>query len=159
VGLAIASGFPGATAGNLTTCNARVPDSVPASFGTQDYATYALTPGGPFAFAGKVAVLTDGLNYSAADYFAYVTRHATSAILVGSTTAGAFGASSANFTVDSASPALSFTYDINRCVSLPDRSPLETKGTEPSLVVEYAPADLVAGKDTVLETAIAQLKQ
>lgn len=159
VGLEIASGFPGATAGELTTCSQRIEGSIPPTFDLFEYATYSLTPGGAFGYVGKVAVLIDGLNYSAADYFAYFARHATSALLVGSGTAGAYGATSDAFTIDSSSPTITFSYDSNRCVSLPDRTPLEGRAVAPTVEVEYEPADLAAGRDTVLLAAVSALSR
>lgn len=157
VGLAIASGMPGAKAGPLTHCFSRIAKSAPPRFDSSPYAEYALTPGGDFAYAGKVAVLIDGFDYSAADYFPYVVKNATSALLVGSPTAGAFGASSGNFEV-AQSPAVSVTYDVNKCTTM-DGTPLEGKSVEPHVFVEYDPASLAEGRDAVLEKAVETLKK
>lgn len=157
VGLAIASGMPGAKAGPLTHCVARIAKSDPPRFDATPYAEYALTPGGDFAYAGKVAVLIDGFDYSAADYFPYVVKNATSALLVGSPTAGAFGASSGTFEI-SQSPAVTVTYDVNKCTTT-DGTPLEGKSVEPHVFVEYDPSSLAEGRDAVLEKAVAALKK
>lgn len=156
VGLAIASGFPGARDATLSYCTARTPGTSPPAFGTDRYATYALTPGGRFAYAGKVAVLTDGLDYSASDYFALATKLRTSAVLVGAGTAGGFGATSDTRTFKGP-PGFSVAVDANHCVLADGDAPLEGKSVEPAVAVGYEPADLVAGRDTPLERAVAEL--
>lgn len=155
VGLAIASGFPGARDDLLSSCKARVVGSDPPSFGARRYASYRLTPGGRFAFTGKVAVLIDGQNYSAADYFPLATRERTGALLVGSPTAGGFGATS-DSRVFAGDPAFSLAVDLNLCLDAAD-VPLEGRAVEPHVRVGYEPADLAQGRDTVLERAIREL--
>ena len=93
VGLAITDGMPSARATQLSYCTARIGGTDPPEFDTQRYAEYQITPGGVFAYTGKVAVIIDGLDYSAADYFALAIRSATDTKLVGSPTAGAYGGS------------------------------------------------------------------
>jgi C-terminal processing protease CtpA/Prc len=155
-GIAIASGMPGARPGEQTYCSSRISGSNPPAFQGR-YAAYELVPGGAFAYAGKVAVLIDGHNYSAADYFPYLVRNGTSALLVGSPTAGAFGASSGTFTI-AESPALNFTYDVNRCVDSKGTA-LEGRSVEPHVSVTYEPSDLASGRDTVLDTAVRELSK
>jgi C-terminal processing protease CtpA/Prc len=156
VGLAIASGFPGASDGEISYCRARLPRSDPPDFDLFRYARYALTPGGPFAYEGKVAVLTDGLNYSAADYFPLAVKTKTSALLVGSGTAGGFGATSDSRRFEGP-PAFSVSVDINRCSLSADDAPLEGMSVEPHVVVDYDPRDLARGADTILERAVAEI--
>jgi hypothetical protein len=158
VGLGIASGFPGAAAGEISYCQAREPGTSPPTFGSFRYAEYALTPGGPFTYSGKVAVLIDGMNYSAADYFPLAIKAKTSAILVGSTTAGGFGATSDSRTFDGP-PGFNVSVDLNRCSLATDDTPLEGRGVAPHVVVEYDAKDLAAGTDTVLERAVAEIDQ
>jgi C-terminal processing protease CtpA/Prc len=155
-GIAIASGMPGARAGALTYCSARVSGSSPPRFEGR-YAEYALTPGGAFSYKGKVAVLIDGHDYSAADYFPYLVRNGTDGILVGSPTAGAFGATSGTFSI-AESPALEFAYDQNHCLDATGKS-LEGRSVQPHRAVEYEPADLASGRDTVLNTAVQELSK
>jgi C-terminal processing protease CtpA/Prc len=157
VALGIASGFLGARAEPLSYCEARVPKTSPPQFDTFRYAEYALTPGGSFAYSGKVAVLIDGLDYSAADYFPLAVKTRTNAKLFGAPAAGAFGATSETKSFDGP-PAFSVSVDVNRCSSAEDGQPLEGKGTTPHVAVEYDPKDLASGKDTVLESAAASLK-
>ncbi|MBX3262594.1 MAG: hypothetical protein KF782_23135 [Labilithrix sp.] len=157
IGLEIASGFPGARAETISYCRARVPKSDPPAFDSFRYAEYALTPGGPFAYAGKVAVLVDGLDYSAADYFPLAARTRTDAILVGAPTAGGYGATSKMKLFDGP-PAFNVSVDSNRCAAADDDAPLEGRGVIPHVAVGYEPKDLAAGTDTVLERAVAELE-
>lgn len=155
VGLAIVSGMPGAQAMEISYCQYRLPDTNPPAFSTQTYAHYQVTPGGPFAYTGNVAVLIDGLDYSAADYFPYAVSRATDVLLVGTPTAGAYGASSINIEF-AGPPWLGVSLDANRCVD-EQGQPLEGRAVEPGLEVEYDPADLANGIDTVLEAAVSAL--
>jgi len=156
VGLAIASGFPGARPEQLSYCVGRKVGTEQVEYFTQRGALYALTPGGSFAYSGKVAVLTDGLDYSAADYFPLAVKARTDAVLVGAPTAGAFGATSKTKTFDGP-PGFSVGVDMNHCLAAADDSPLEGKSTTPHIAVDYDPADLAAGRDTVLERAVVEL--
>ncbi len=158
VALAIASGMPGAQSTVATHCTARLAATDPPMFDTTAYAQYALTPGGDFLYSGKVAVLIDGLGYSATDYFAHFVREATTSIVVGAPTAGGYGGSSGSFDITSTPPALTFYYDVNRCVRDDTSAPLEGHGVEPTLAVSYDPADLAGERDTVLAAAIAALQ-
>jgi hypothetical protein len=157
VGLAITGGMPGARATQLSWCTARIGGTDPPEFDTQRYAEYQITPGGVFTYAGKVAVIIDGLDYSAADYFALAIKSATDVKLVGSATAGAYGGSGQLFPLDGSTPAVSVSLDINRCVDTTG-TPLEGRAVEPHVPVEYDPADLAAGRDTVLEAAVALVR-
>jgi len=155
VGLAIASGFVGARAGELTYCRDRNHDA-PDGFNVLRYASYALTPGGPFAYPGKVAVVSDGLAYSAGDYFPMVSKTATSAIVVGTASAGAFGGGRSP--VDLVGPpSLIVSADGAACFDAATNSFLEGAPPPPTVEVAYDPADLAAGKDTVLERAVKEL--
>jgi hypothetical protein len=158
VGLAIASGFPGASFTDLSYCQARIPDTDPPQVAAQRYATYHLSAGSPFAYTGKVAVLIDGFNYSAADYFPLAAKARTQALLVGSATAGAFGATSGNRTF-TGPPAFTVYVDLNRCFDAQTEVPLEGHNTVPQVVVDYDPVDLAAGRDTVLERAVSELQK
>lgn len=155
VGLAIVGGFPSARATALSYCKTRIPGPT-VSFDGERYAEYRVTPGGRFAFAGKVAVLTDGLNYSAADYFAFAAHRASNAIVVGGATAGAFGGGHGPIELPGP-PALSANFDMTGCFDASNDAPLEGTSLPPTVPAGYLPADLAAGKDTVLERAAAEL--
>ena len=157
VGLGIASGFPGARADTISYCEGRKPGSDPPAFYAFRGAEYALTPGGRFSYSGKVAVLIDGIDYSAADYFPLAVKTRTNALLVGKPTAGAYGATSKSKMFDGP-PQFNVSVDVNRCSSVDDGKPLEGRGVAPHVIVDYDPKDLAAGKDTVLERAILELK-
>ncbi len=157
VGLAIVAGMPGAKAVALSYCTQRNGGSSPPSFRDEHYAEYAITPGGPFAYSGKVAVIIDGLDYSAADYFAYAVARATSVPLVGGQTAGAFGGPGPMFDL-TGTPTVHADIDVNRCMDAASNTPLEGKGTMPTVPVTYDVQDLRKGVDTVLEAAVARVK-
>lgn len=156
VGLAIVNGFPTAKATNLSYCRSRAPGSSPPSFLAERYAPYAIEPGGPFAYAGKVAVVVDGMNYSAADYFPFAAKKGAGVTIVGSATAGAFGGGHAPIEV-AGPPKLDANYDAAACFDAATDKPLEGAPLPPTVAVEYDPAELAAGRDPVLERAVKEL--
>jgi C-terminal processing protease CtpA/Prc len=158
VGLAIVGGMPGAKATSLSYCQARIANSSPPSYHAFRYAVYAIEPGGPFAYGGKVAVLIDELDYSAADYFPLAVAAATDALLVGTPTAGAYGGSGPMETLPGA-PSVYFTIDGNRCSDASTDEPLEGRSVQPHRFVEYDPQDLADGVDTVMEAAVKGLTE
>jgi C-terminal processing protease CtpA/Prc len=161
VALDIVAGMPGARAvPTLAHCQSRIPFQQPVAFYPESAVEYAVTPGGSFAYAGKVAVLVDGLAISAADYFARAVKLATDVPVVGSPPAGAYGGGDAEFSA-SDDPSLTGVADPARC---DDGSgvpgvPLEGQATVPDLTVEPTPADLAAGVDTQLEAAVSLVRQ
>jgi hypothetical protein len=157
VGLTIVDGMPGARAFDLSYCVARTPGTQPPSFDPNHYAIYSVTPGGPFAYAGKVAVLIDGADYSAADYFSMAVARATSIPLVGAATSGAYGGLGATFAING-TPAVRAFLDVNHCLDAATGDALDTHPTMPTMAVDYRPEDLRAGVDTVLEAAVALVR-
>ena len=156
VGLEIVGGMPSAQAMPISSCRARIEGSDPPAFSSFTYAEYAIAVGGAFAYTGEVAVLIDGLDYSAADYFPYaVTQAAPGTLLVGTPTAGAYGGAGPQLTFDGP-PLIGATIDPNRCADV-DETPLEGHAVPPDLLVEYDRQDLAAGVDTVMEAAVAAL--
>jgi C-terminal processing protease CtpA/Prc len=153
VGLAIVSGFPTARPTAISYCRTRTPGSSPPAWDADRYAEYAVTPGGPFAYSGKVAVLTDGLAYSAGDYFPLAVGKASSATLVGTASAGAYGGGRAPIAL-AGPPALEANYDPTACFDAVTNKPLEGNPPKPTIAAAYDPADLARGKDTVLERAV-----
>jgi C-terminal processing protease CtpA/Prc len=156
VGLAIVGGFASARATNVSYCKTRIPGSSPPDFYPDQYAPYEVTVGGPFAYAGKVAVVTDGLAYSAGDYFPLAVVRASDAPLIGTSTAGAYGGGRAPIDLDGP-PKLTCNYDPTGCFDAADDAPLEGAPPAPTVAVEYDPADLAAGKDTMIERAVQAL--
>jgi len=149
--LSIVNGMPGARAMELSYCEARIPGSDPVELHDGRTGAYSVEPGGPFAYDGKVAVLVDGSAVSAGDYFALAVKRATDVPLVGTPTAGGYGTPGPThrFGQD-----WSITTDLLRCADA-DGNPLEGNGVAPDVVVEYDPADLARGVDTVLERAVS----
>ena len=156
VALAIVSGFPGAQATQLSYCQSRVPGSNPPAFSGPRYAEYAITPGGPFAYTGKVAVVTDGLAYSAGDYFPFAAMKGGHAIVVGSATAGAFGGGDGPIDI-AGPPALSANYDPTACFDATTGKPLEASPLSPTVEVDVDPKDVGTPTDTVIERAAKEL--
>jgi C-terminal processing protease CtpA/Prc len=151
IGYEIIGGMNGARAVTTHTCAYREPFSEPPRFG-QGF-SLSITPGGPFAYAGKVAVVIDGLALSAADYFAIGVRAATDVPLVGTPAAGAFGGGGgADFTISS-DPETEGAGDVYRCVDGAGL-PLEGRPAQPTHLVELDPGDLAQGIDTQLEAAV-----
>jgi hypothetical protein len=157
VGMAIVGGFPSARGAGVSYCQSRVPGSSPPAFGGPVYAEYSVTPGGPFAYAGKVAVVADGLTYSAGDYFVLATQATSDVPVIGSATAGAFGGGQHAVAI-AGPPALSGTYDEAACFSAVPGAPLEGSPRPPTVRVDYAPSDLASGRDTLLEVAVARVR-
>lgn len=155
IGLGILGGMPGLKPGPLSSCVARKAGSDPPAFDTQRYAEYAISADARYAYTGKVAILIDGFGYSATDYFAYGAKMGTGALLVGSETAGGFGATSDTKSF-AGPPKFSVSVDLNLCSDATNK-PLEGRSVAPDVVVDYDPKDLAAGKDTVLERAITEL--
>jgi hypothetical protein len=85
---------------------------------------------------------------------AYVEELANHSALTPAPSAGAFGGPGPLFDVDGP-PALLANYDVNQCVDALTEEPLEGHAVVPDVIVEYDPADLAAGIDTVLEAAVA----
>lgn len=156
VGLAIVGGFPSAKAMSISYCKTRTPGSAPPAFDAEKYAEYKITPGGPFAYAGKVAVVTDGLGYSAGDYFPFAALKASTVPVVGSSTAGAYGGGNGPIEL-AGPPKLVANYDPTACFDATTNTPLEGNPPAVRQPVEYDAKDLAAGKDTVLEAAVKAL--
>jgi hypothetical protein len=156
VGLAIVAGFPSAKSVAISYCRTRVASSSPIAYDPQRYATYAITPGGPFAYTGKVAVVTDGLAYSAGDYFPLAVAKGSNVPVIGSASAGAYGGGRAPISIDGP-PPMNANYDPTACFDASTDLPLEGSPLPPKVAVELDPADLAAGRDTVLERAVVEL--
>lgn len=156
IGLAIASGFQGAKPGLISYCEARIAGTDSPEFSPSRYAEYKLSPGGRFAYAGRVAILMDGSDYSAADYFPFAAKIHTDAVLVGKPTAGGFGATSGTDQY-AGPPQFSVSFDLNRCTDAEAAKPLEGESVVPHVDADYDPRDLLIGRDTMLEKAVEAL--
>jgi C-terminal processing protease CtpA/Prc len=156
VGAAITGGFPSARTTAVSYCRDRIDGAFPIAYSPQHYAIYGVEPGGPFAYAGKVAVVTDGLAYSAGDYFPRFVAKASDVPVVGSASAGAYGGGHIEIAVDGP-PKLEANYDPTACFDAVTNAPLEGAPLAPKVPVEYDPSDLSAGKDTIVERAVKEL--
>ena len=156
VGLHIVAGFASARNTALSYCRTRVASSSPPSFETARYAEYAIEKGGPFTYAGKVAVVTDGLAYSAGDYFPRAVARGSDAPLIGAASAGAYGGGRAPIAIDGP-PKMSANFDPTACFDASTNKPLEGAPLAPKVAIEYDPRDLATGKDTVIERAVKEL--
>lgn len=111
-------------------------------------------------FGGRIAVLTDGWTGGEAEWFVLGVRLAKIGIVVGQRTAGSVTAPKA-FEPQFQSLAAS-KIDVGfplAAVFRPDGSLLQTIGIEPNFEIEPDPADLAAGRDTMIEHAASLLLQ
>jgi C-terminal processing protease CtpA/Prc len=122
----------------------------PGAFDWTDPAL-ALTPLPP-AYVRKVVVLVDETSMSQAEYTALAFRASPSAIIVGSTTAGADGNVS---TVPLPGGLQSLISGIG--VFYPDRRPTQRIGIVPDVEAHPTIAGIREGRDEVLEAAIRQI--
>ena len=104
-------------------------------------------------YAGKVAVLVDGVTGSAAEIFSAVLQDHGRATIVGRKTAGAVLASRFYRLPDGGELQLSREDYI-----APKGRRIEGKGVEPDVKVERSLADLRAGRDADLEAALRVLR-
>lgn len=114
--------------------------------------TVSLEPAEPH-FAGKVVVLVDEVTQSSAEYHAMAFR-AAGALIVGSTTAGADGNVSRI-----PLPGGVFSMISGIGVFYPDMRPTQRIGIVPDVEVRPTIAGIKAGRDEVLEAAIAHALQ
>ncbi len=112
-----------------------------------------LSPVEPF-FDGKVVILVDESSQSQAEYTAMAFRAGSNAIVIGSQTAGADG------NVSSIPlPGDHRTMISGIGVFYPDKSPTQQIGIVPDIVAMPTIAGLRAGRDEVLERAVAEIMQ
>ncbi|WP_332861732.1 S41 family peptidase [Janthinobacterium svalbardensis] len=105
-------------------------------------------------YAGKVMLLVDEISQSQAEYTAMALRVAPRAKVVGSTTAGADG----NISPFALPGGLS-TLISGIGVFYPDRRPTQRVGIIPDIEVRPTLAGIRAGRDEVLEAAIAEIRR
>ena len=105
-------------------------------------------------YAGKVMLLVDEVSQSQAEYTAMALRAAPRAKVVGSTTAGADG----NISPFALPGGLS-TMISGIGVFYPDRRPTQRVGIIPDIEVRPTLAGIRAGRDEVLEAAIAEIRR
>src|SRR5262249_48592509 len=150
--LKIVAGFPGVKRGAAV---ALVAERVPGTKDFQHESPSLIPFETDFEYGGKVAVLIDGMTFSAADYFARAAARFTDAILVGAPASGSYGGGDQGLDIGD-DPFIHIRTDPYRVTDENDQN-LEGQSAAPSLAVELAPKDLAAGVDTVLEAAVARL--
>ena len=160
VALAIVGGFATATSGVVSNGFQRLAGTFPFAYQANAVSSYSfsVTAGGPLVTTGKIAVLVDGLTYSAGDFFAYGARHFSKALIVGRPSAGAYGFGGYPTTSVAGPPHFSFSVDAMKSTA-PDGKALDGVSVMPDIAVEYGPGDLAMNVDTVLETAAAALRK
>ncbi|MEQ7123088.1 S41 family peptidase [Actinopolymorpha sp. B11F2] len=123
-----------------------------AEYWTQEH--YLIHPDPDLHYGGEVAVLIDDRAISQSEDFCICLRNAGRGIFVGTPTAGTNG----NVTwVDLPGGAsVSFT---GMRVTYADGSRFQNLGIHPDILVAPTPEGLAAGRDDVLEAAIAALRQ
>ncbi len=137
------------------TIATRIPGSTPPAFEPVDF-VFQVTPNDALAYGGKVAILTDGICYSACDLVSCAAKQAKLAVLVGQPTAGGFGTIKEVVQLPG-SPAVWVSIDDQRTLDL-QGVPLETHSVQPDLLVDYDPDDVAAGVDTMPEAAATYVK-
>ncbi|MGV7207445.1 S41 family peptidase [Oxalobacteraceae bacterium A2-2] len=113
----------------------------------------ALFPAAPH-YPGKVVILVDEISQSQAEYTAMALRSVPGAKVIGSTTAGADGNVSPIVL-----PGGLRTMISGIGVFYPDRRPTQRVGIVPDIEVRPTVDGIRAGRDEVLEAAIAELRR
>jgi Peptidase family S41/Tricorn protease C1 domain len=121
----------------------------PAHGDFTDYLTETVIPAGTQHFTGAVFLLTNRQVISAAEQFLLATRTQPTVTVVGDTTAGASGGPIVR------ELANGWTYQMSEWIEYtPDRRIFEGIGLPPDVVVKYSAADVLGGRDVVLERAL-----
>jgi C-terminal processing protease CtpA/Prc len=158
--LDLVSQLPGAVKKSYCEFFERTPDSAPPTYLSRGVRAVdpSVVPQPPrFRYAGRVAVLIDGATHSAGEHFVLATKTATSALVVGTKTAGAYG----TITGDTprtlpGSPKMELS--INRSQARrSDGAVLDGTSMEPDVEIGYDPASLAKGEDPMLVRAVAEL--
>ncbi len=122
--------------------------------GEFDYGTALEIPKGRQTYKGKVIVLVNEYSQSQAEYTAMAFRAGANTTIIGSTTAGADG----NVSYISL-PGNLRTMISGIGVYYPDGTETQRKGIIPDITIRPTIAGIRAGKDEVLEKAIALISQ
>jgi len=111
------------------------------------------SPAGDRRFTGRIALLTDRRDFSAAESFVLDLRATARVTIVGDTTGGASGRPIVRELPNG------WTYRLSTWVAYtPDGRPYEGIGLPPDMAVQPRPGDWARGTDRVLETAITVLR-
>ncbi|MCG2584999.1 S41 family peptidase [Massilia sp. TS11] len=110
-------------------------------------------PRGPWTYRGKLIVLTGAASASSTESFLSLLHGLPNVILLGERSAGASG-NPASYRLNA-----DWSYTVPRWVAYAgDTQPIEDRGILPDVTVVAAAADFAAGRDPVLEAALARLK-
>ncbi|MBV1860025.1 MAG: hypothetical protein KUG77_16550 [Nannocystaceae bacterium] len=155
VPMAIIAGMPGANRTQISEGYQRIADSDPFEFYKDALSTFSfeIPEDDRLNHNAPTAVLVDFGTTSAADFFAWGAGEFSDALVVGTpgTANYGYGGGPGAFVEGSVGE---FTYRIDPIQSRAmDGAPLEGMEVVPDILVEYDPADLAGGVDTVLEAA------
>jgi C-terminal processing protease CtpA/Prc len=103
-------------------------------------------------YKGRIAILIDEKTMSQAEYTAMAFRAAPGAIVIGSTTSGADGTVAPVPLPGNLQSRIS-----GLAVFYPDRTPTQRIGIKPDIWVTPTIAGIRAGRDELVETAIAEI--
>jgi hypothetical protein len=137
--------LPGARTGTIATCSVR---------GESEHVTLGLSRATPTAAPSKVAVLVDGLAFSAGDVFPLLAQRLAGFPIVGAPTQGEInqGAVSDGVLIGGPIP-LRVTASLSSCIDT-QGVPLAGSGATMDQAVELNPSDVARGIDTQLEAAV-----
>lgn len=113
---------------------------------------HVVAPRGPWTYTGKVAVLIDGAVFSSNDFFVGGLVRSGRATAIGTATGGGSGNPAVITLPGGARVRLSRWQEF-----FADGTLVEGTGTEPDIEVTLTRADIAAGRDPVLERAVAFL--
>jgi C-terminal processing protease CtpA/Prc len=103
-------------------------------------------------------VLVDGATFSSGEHFVLAARAAkANVVVIGTKSAGAYG----NTAGDTPKPLfgnLQAKMNISQARTM-DGKILDGTSQEPDIVVEYEPAAIAAGRDPMIERAVAELSK
>jgi len=115
-----------------------------------NYVTETVDPQGSHHFSGPVFVLTNRGDYSSAEDFVLAMRVRPQTTIVGDTTGGASGGPIVRELPNG------WTYELSQWIEYtPNKTTFEGVGLAPDVVIKPTAATFAAGKDEVLEQAIA----
>ena len=114
-----------------------------------------LEPAGPWQYAGPIALLVNDVTGSAADLFTCFLRSAKRVVTVGSTTHGNLSGVAAYAVL----PCGLIVRISNGYICDAGGKPIEGNGSVPDAAITPTIADFLAGKDPVLDKAVALVRE
>lgn len=113
-----------------------------------------VSPAGPRRFTGPVAVLTNRTSFSAAEGFVLAMRTSPAVTIVGDSTAGGAGSPVTRELPN----GWTYRYSMSIWYAL-DQTTFEEVGLAPDVWVRGSAEELAAGRDAVLDTALAVVRR